>query len=66
MKITDVQPILLRGQSGGAYGSTASAAETSDAGDWQIAITFPAGAYPDTPAETHTLMPPVFEGLEIP
>jgi hypothetical protein len=40
--------------------------EPVDAGDWQIAITFPAGAYPQSPPENHTLMPPVFEGLEIP
>ena len=40
--------------------------ERVDAGNWTIAITFPGGAYPSGPVENHTLMPPVFEGLEIP
>ena len=40
--------------------------ERVDAGDWQIEITFPAGAFPASAPESHRLMPPVFEGLEIP
>src|SRR5260370_19354054 len=36
MRITEVEPILLRG--GEAYGSTTSADEATDNGDWQLLI----------------------------
>lgn len=36
MKITEVEPILLRGQA--AYGAGASGAEATDNGDWQLLI----------------------------
>src|SRR5258708_10209843 len=36
MRITEVEPILLRG--GEAYGSTTSAGEATDNGDWQLLI----------------------------
>src|SRR5688572_2845646 len=36
MRITHVEPILLKGE--GTYGHTASATEASDAGDWQMLV----------------------------
>src|SRR5258707_13993196 len=36
MRITEVEPILLRG--GEAYGSTTGAAEATDNGDWQLLV----------------------------
>lgn len=36
MKITEVEPILLRGSA--AYGAGASGAEATDNGDWQLLI----------------------------
>jgi len=36
MRITEVEPILLRGQ--GAYASSADATEASDSGDWQLLV----------------------------
>src|SRR4051812_23983480 len=36
MRITTVEPILLKGQ--GTYGTTASSTEASDLGDWQMLV----------------------------
>lgn len=40
--------------------------EEVDAGDWTIQVTFPGNQFISPPAEAHTFMPPVFEGVEVP
>ena len=36
MKITEVEPILLRGEA--SYGATAGGEEATDNGDWQLLV----------------------------
>ncbi|MBL8839837.1 MAG: mandelate racemase/muconate lactonizing enzyme family protein [Alphaproteobacteria bacterium] len=55
MKITAVEPILLRGA--GTYGSTASGDEASDNGDWQVLVRVATDAGLTGWADIETLAP---------
>lgn len=47
-------------------GSTKPLVEDVAAGDWTVEVSFPGGQFASPPPEQYKLMPPVFEGVEVP
>ena len=69
MKITEVEPILLRGEA--SYGATAGGEEATDNGDWQLLVRVATDAGLTGWADAETLAPAAVaiisgQGMSIP